>query len=650
MSNMKRIKKLPIICLFICLVAAVAFFAAFSAGGKTASANSDYDYDAPRPINQTYIEGYDVTMDVKANREIKVTEDITVYFYNNSGFIRDIPVNAGELVHNVKVREIKDGKQSPVLYNVSGSSDDSNNSFISVDIGDYSKKFDELHTYRLEYDYCLTKAQEGSDMLALTPIGAGWECNIYNIKIKLILPEGFILDDRTFCSTYGKFNNENSVAIHRGVAENGKQTLYTDNIPYIEARSQVRFDVHFEDGVLSTYFDFTPYICVIVGVILIIALAVIKLVFFNKHKIIPVVNFEAPDKMDPLIMGKLIDNYVDDSDITALIYYFADKGWLKINFEDKNSEPVLIRTVKCLPEGCADYERLTFDKLFTGNDTVTPRQLKYKFYKAIPNIRFQVNAKTKNLYSIKSKIASYIFALLGVLLIAIAPICLALAQISKIFIIITLLPLFFAAFPAFFVYLFSRLVKSNYLKYSIKKQVLCYSGIIALCAVLSVFYVFLVPSYIIPIPAKIALCVICSAQIICSVILVTRTESYVKQLNEIIGFKNFIKLAEKNQLEKMLEQDPQYYYHILPYAQVLGVSAIWEEKFKDITIEPPHWCVTSNIASFYVMNRMINNSFSSMKENMSSRPSSSGSSGFSGGGGFGGHSGGGHGGGGGRFR
>ena len=51
----------------------------------------------------------------------------------------------------------------------------------------------------------------------------------------------------------------------------------------------------------------------------------------------------------------------------------------------------------------------------------------------------------------------------------------------------------------------------------------------------------------------------------------TAAEAFVKQLNEIIGFKNFIKLAEKNQLEKMLEQDPQYYYHILPYAQVLGV-------------------------------------------------------------------------------
>jgi len=119
-----------------------------------------------------------------------------------------------------------------------------------------------------------------------------------------------------------------------------------------------------------------------------------------------------------------------------------------------------------------------------------------------------------------------------------------------------------------------------------------------------------------------------------------------------VGFKNFIELAEKDRLETMLEEDPQFYYHVLPFAQVLGVSDKWEEKFKEITVQPPQWATcstTDTLLNFYVMNRIMHVSFASMTANMSSRPSSSGSSG-GGHGSFGGFSGGGHGGGGGRFR
>ena len=283
---MKKVKRMRTACLFICLVAVIAIFAALFTDGKTASA--DTENDAPRPTGQTYVEAYDVTADVNTNRMLKITEDITIYFYNNAGFIRDIPVNAGETVKNVKVREIKDGRQSPVLYSVSGYKDDNMNQFVTVDIGDYRKKFQELHTYRIEYDYCLSKAQEGNDLLALTPIGSGWDCPIYNIRVKLILPEGCITDNRTFCSTVDITGYEQKINFTEDVSENGKTTLTTDLIPYIKSHSQVRFDVHFEDGVLSAYFDFTPYICVIVGAVLILVLVGFKFLFFNKNKIIPV--------------------------------------------------------------------------------------------------------------------------------------------------------------------------------------------------------------------------------------------------------------------------------------------------------------------------------------------------------------------------
>ena len=43
-------------------------------------------------------------------------------------------------------------------------------------------------------------------------------------------------------------------------------------------------------------------------------------------------------------------------------------------------------------------------------------------------------------------------------------------------------------------------------------------------------------------------------------------------------------MAEKNQLEMLVEQNPNYYYDILPYAYVLNVSKKWIKKFENIPL------------------------------------------------------------------
>ena len=103
----------------------------------------------------------------------------------------------------------------------------------------------------------------------------------------------------------------------------------------------------------------------------------------------------------------------------------------------------------------------------------------------------------------------------------------------------------------------------------------------------------------------------------------------------------------------MLQENPQLYYDVLPYAQVLGVTKEWEGKFKSITIEPPSWCsgeASFSVFDYVLLNSMLRSSFVSAM----SRPKPKGGGTFLGGGGSGGHfggfSGGGHGGGGGGVR
>lgn len=69
------------------------------------------------------------------------------------------------------------------------------------------------------------------------------------------------------------------------------------------------------------------------------------------------------------------------------------------------------------------------------------------------------------------------------------------------------------------------------------------------------------------------------------VILMKRKNLYGEQITaKINGFKRYLEMAEKNQLEMLVEQNPNYYYDILPYAYVLNVSKKWIKKFENIPL------------------------------------------------------------------
>lgn len=124
-----------------------------------------------------------------------------------------------------------------------------------------------------------------------------------------------------------------------------------------------------------------------------------------------------------------------------------------------------------------------------------------------------------------------------------------------------------------------------------------------------------------------------------------RTDEGHMNLQKIKGFKMFLETAEKERLETLVDENPEYFYDIMPYAYVLGVSDKWMKKFENIAINPPSWYYGYNTFTFHTMYHFMNSTVRNCSEAMTSVPQASSSGGFSGGGG--GFSGGGSGGGGG---
>ena len=116
-----------------------------------------------------------------------------------------------------------------------------------------------------------------------------------------------------------------------------------------------------------------------------------------------------------------------------------------------------------------------------------------------------------------------------------------------------------------------------------------------------------------------------------------RTEYGTEILGRIRGFRNFLETAEVDRLEAMVNENPQYFYEILPYTYVLDLSNTWMKKFESIAIEPPQWYYGYNHTTFDIImfHHFMNTTMTQATSSMTSRPSSSGG-GFSGGGSGGG--------------
>lgn len=61
-----------------------------------------------------------------------------------------------------------------------------------------------------------------------------------------------------------------------------------------------------------------------------------------------------------------------------------------------------------------------------------------------------------------------------------------------------------------------------------------------------------------------------------------RTPYGTEMLGRIRGFKHFLEVADKDRLEMLVTENPSYFYDILPYTYILGVSDKWIDKFEDI--------------------------------------------------------------------
>jgi len=393
----------------------------------------------------------------------------------------------------------------------------------------------------------------------------------------------------------------------------------------------------------SSELDGLMILSIIIPILFVLITVIMWYKFGKDNKVVETVEFYPPQGCNSAEVGFWYKGKADKNDAISLLIYLANKGYLKISDTYKQGSSSKKQSFKITKlkdyNGDNENEKTFLKGLFKSSafSSVTASDLKDTFYITLNKIIADLNKKAnKQKVFEKSSLGKGIFILL---MIAITYILITVRPVSE-FGGMTLV-LFALLFPGIgFSFLFGMVFGKNPIPVKVFGLLwgIMFGGMPWIAIVLPTLLVepmYLV-AYIIGVTCTLFMIILFKA-------MPKRTILGNEMLGKIRGFKTFLETAEKPKLEALVMENPEYFYNILPYTYVLGISDKWIEKFEIITLEAPSWYDGSTTFNTATFGTFMNSTMSSASTAMSSSPSSSGSGG-SGGGFSGGGSGGGGGG------
>ncbi len=632
---MKRILK-------ILLCVSILFTLVIAPAGASAQSLGGYE-----------ITSYDVKTVISENNVYDITETLNVHFYEpRHGIYRDIPVNTdmeremptGERLDTRVPSEVWDVKVEGWQYSVSGDA-----RIVSIKIGDPNSTVAAGSDQTYKISYKLGFGNDGTqrfDEVYYNITGgknSGWDQPIDSLTFSITLPKEFDKSKIGFNTGYYGSKGYDPEVLKYELSGN---TITGSVQRVLNPGESVGMRIELPQG----YFKMTQlqiFDWVLIGVMgaLVLIGIILFLIFGRDKKYVTTVEFYPPEGLNPAEVGFVVDGVVDNRDVVSLLVYWADKG--NISIKEISENRYELTRLKELDKDSDFFERHMFEALFRTGDTVTTSQLNQKFYTTFESTKAMVKMsfapEERRVFTAKSlKIMPWV-TFLAMLPLVIAVVA-ALSRIGEGFIFALMLgiPLGLALMlPAYIIIGLMRTWRGK--KNPVRGLIFAlifWAGFSAILVaiVLPNAYEKLLPWAAIAASAIITLC---------AAFVRKRTEQGNAWMGKILGLRNFIILAEKDRLEKLAAENPSYFYSILPYAYVLGITDIWIKNFEGIALQPPTWYYGHGTFTPVLFASSFHNAMTTFGNQMTSSPPTTRSGG--GGGGFsgGGFSGGGGGGGGG---
>ncbi|MEG0823949.1 MAG: DUF2207 domain-containing protein [Erysipelotrichaceae bacterium] len=563
-----------------------------------------------------------VEYQVKDDNTFIVTETMdTVFKFDKHGITRTIP-------HNFKL-ERADGSSNDVygtIENVKCSDEyevSINGRDTVVRIGDPDKTVIGKKKYVLKYEVSVGKDKLANiDEFYRNIIGTDYNTHTNKLSFKITMPKKFDSSKIGFSHGYKNSTGFDEQNLKYEVNGNVITGSYTKLQPYQGLTIRVELD----EGYFANAKDIgsLPIVYYILSITLGIVGLILVLKFCRNPKPIAPIEFEAPEGytcLDVAIVAKL---KLISKDFFTFIIHLANLGYIEIEeIESKGRKKNFQLTKLKAYEGDSEIERRFLSALFLNGDVSTLKEIGEKCGKQLNNVRTSFISGNKKVIldpiNLKIKLALVAIVLLEILVLFLAN--------TFVFKAVMTIGLFIVASLFFNLLLLLIVDDSMSISGYILPNVFMVFGAYMLFIELNSVAPYMTVYYMMVLVISIIL-----------VMLITKCKKREDHFNEvyghILGFKEFLKTAEKDRLETLVNDNPNYFYDMLPFAYVLGVSDEWIDNFADIEIINPSYYHGD---SFY---HSFNDFSRSASSNMRSSSSGSGSSGgsSSGGGGGGGGS------------
>jgi len=598
-----------------------------------------------------YISYYNFDATLQENNVLSVTETIDVVFTEaRHGIYRTLPTrfyasnyedNDREMTYAEYYRYISTGDDK---YTTS-----SENETFAIKIGDPDKTIEGKHTYTISYECVMPDDRINSyDFFYYSPLGAYWETTInqfdFNIHFEKPIPSDAVIE------LYSGDTSSKTNLLNVEYSSDSKDIK--GSVSRVTPKQAITIYAMLPEG----YFIGEKKVSKIPAWILaIITLSLLTysllLCLITKHESpVRTVEFYPPKNIPPSEVGFIIDNTADDSDLMALIPYWAQKGYLTITEKKekkaiKQETYITVTKKENIPDSEPGYMRLLFKHMFAKSDEFKFKNLSSKFLTKLEESKEGLEKEyegEKALYTNSTKAFALLF-LTSIFTILTFGLSSQITIGDNFYVSIFLVPLFFLGFS------FSSAVYTKHFR-KVGKTIkyILFAFVIAL--LMYATYKLVLKDNSLPSLVLLIIAVMYSLFCVFNHRIIQMTPFNVEITGKLLGLKEFIKLAEVPRLEVLSEENPEYYYDVLPYAMVFGLSDQWAKKFKTITIKEPDWysgiidsSMTFNAMRF--VNTLQDNLITPVRATRAEARSKS--SGGSGGGGSFGSSGGGGGGGGG---
>ena len=584
---------------------------------------------------QDYItKNFNVWAEFDTSHTATITEEICVDFVTaHHGITRNIP-KATDGTYEIKNVSVNDYK-----YSVK---DEDNN--VIIKIGDADKYLTGDQTFDIFYEIEYVKDTDRSaDFLAHNMLPTEWQTSIRQANLSITMPSKINWDDMyVYFGEYGTSDDGLWLTKFDYDIDGNTLNLYGQDLD--KGFGLTLRDTNLPDGYWSDAISYAEAHKGTLRIIIIIcaitaALAVILWLFFGRDEaIIETVEFYPPDNMTPAEIGYAIDEDISDGEMMSTVFYLADKGYITI-------EPVkdhfVLKKVKDAGANEPQHVKTFLNGLFKGRKSFrtdkVPTSFLQPFMDAKSNVSEEYIEKRDVVFTVSSAISRYACFLF--LLINMAVYCLVLdGQFDGIY-----LAVFPVAISLFGMFMACRGIDNFHVRRGDGIIRIMAGSVIYASQILITLWLFdNLPMGTYTYTYLISLVVIFIAMLFMQ----KRSTDNAQLMGRIYGFRRFIKDAEYDRIVSLCAEDPEYFYHILPYAAVLGLETKWTKHFENISIPQPAWYRSDEdfVYSPIWCHEIIR---SCTKDAVPASPSGGSSGGYSGGSSGGGFSGGGGGGGGG---